>query len=182
MDKMKFAMSYKRLGIELESRKKWGRLLLAQWSPETNEIFVLREKAIPTSTVVKAEVFARFKAVPEKVHMLHLMRLEKKGERLLGYAHYLPVEKGIYLDSLRTMQAHRKRDVASSLLAYIKTRKKDIALLTSKGAEPFYKALGFVERGMYRELPAEKPLPKRRFEAGVRKFLILPRKRGRLRL
>lgn len=176
-------MSYKKLGIPLESRD-YGKLVLTQWSPETDEIFILRERVLPPNATLRTEALYHAGAEAENMHILSLMRLEKKGEGYVGRATYLPTEKGIYLAHIKTETPHLRRDVASSLLAYIKARGEDIILSMTRKAEPFYRKMGFVDAGKTRvvKLPAGKPLPGRWFEGKARKFLILPRKRGRLKL
>lgn len=196
-------MSYKKLGIPLES-KDYGKLVLTQWSPGTDEVFMLREKEEPAGAAIATHRLPSgkrsagqgklFAATLSETGLLSpgvqveevkgsrtitLTRLVKGEEAPVGRATYAPLEGSVFVKDIGTMPAHRRRDVASSLLAYLKTYRKDIWLYPLGGAMPFYRRMGFRMSKKYGgyELPAGEQLPtKSRFER-QRKFLITGKKK-----
>lgn len=169
--------TYKELGVAKESAS-YGRLVLVQKSPETGEVFLLREKTIPPGETIKHLIPQDFLAEMKENRLLSLLRLAGEKEEQIGHAVYAPLKKSIYLGAMETVPGHRRREVASSLIAYIKTRGRDIWLIPNSRAEPFYRKLGFFSSARYNgwELPAEKQLAKRRGETTrFRKFIIRPR-------
>jgi GNAT superfamily N-acetyltransferase len=154
----KIGLSYKQLGIGRHSEH--GRLILAQWLPETGEVFLLRERKEPVDEMTYHLIpLNRLHELREN-RRLTLLRLGEKGEESIGHALYAPLRDSIYIGNLETHGTERKRNVASSLLAYIKTHGKDMWLTPNTRSVPFYTRLGFSSSRKYNgyELPAEKPL------------------------
>lgn len=189
-------ISYRQLGIEQENAEH-GRLILTQHSPKTGEVFVLREQEdAGLASVMVPKPAARGRVVrigarkgmrtvklpPEtfetrRTNKLHVLRWKNGAEELVGYAEYAPMEHSTFVKDLETVFGHRKRDVASSMLAYMKTRGKDIWLVAGLGSTPFYRKLGFAKSDKYNRmlaLPAEKPLALRKGEKKTRRFVITP--------
>ncbi len=117
------------------------------------ETFVLREK---------------------KEEELRLMRLDRGRETVVGYLAYTPGKEGIKIRRIDTEQGYKTRDIAASLITYLKARNRDLHLTASVQSYPFYKRIGFEEREMlHMVLPKDKPLLA---EKGKRKFYIRPGK------
>lgn len=115
------------------------------------ETFVLREK---------------------KEEELRLMRRDRGRETVVGYLAYTPDREGIKIRRIDTEPGYKRRDIASSLIAYLKARDKDLHLKANLQSYPFYKRIGFEEGEMLRMvLPKGKPLA-----AGKGKFYVKPGK------
>lgn len=178
--KKKIGLSYKELGIKRESEA--GELKLAQRSPETGEVFLLREHVLPldrgTKSRIKPEpIPAKTWAQAREKRTLNLMLLGKLSEVHVGSATYFPLKKRVFLKFMRTASEHQRRGMASSLLAYIKAQGKGILLHPLPPTERFYRNLGFTRSRNYpgmMELRAGKPLTGRGTKPG--KFLITGKK------
>lgn len=171
----KIGLSYRQLGIKKESRR-YGTLRLVQWSPETNEVFLLRELSRPASPLVKVHIPPSLRSEAKELRVLNLLYFGKEGEIRVGHATYMPLGKSNYVKYLEAEPAHRKRDVASSLLSYIKTHGKDIWLLPNQAARPFYRKLGFSESTKYEGWELAAGMPLATSEKRLRKFMIVPRR------
>ena len=161
MEKRK-PLTYGDLGIRKKTAH--GTIRLAYGAPESKEVFVLREAPLKE----------------EDGDRLAITRLRGKREQEVGHVEYRIMGREMQLRRLYTEPGHRRMDVASSLLAYLKTRGKDMTLLAGESAKPVYLKLGFepykIERKALK-LPAEKPLTLRPWEKKTRKFAIIPVKR-----
>lgn len=152
--------TYRDLGIRKKTAH--GTIRLVYGAHETGEIFILRERPLEEGDGDR----------------LAITRLRGKREREVGHMEYRVLGKEMQLRKLWTGPGYRRMDVASSILAYLKTHGKDMTLLAEKGARPVYRKLGFepykIERNALK-LPAEKPLALRPWEKKARKFAIVPK-------
>lgn len=106
----------------------------------------------------------------KKEEELRLMRRDRGRETTVGYLAYTPGKEGIKIRRINTEPGYRRRDVAASLIAYLKARDKDLHLKANPQSYPFYKKIGFEEKEtLQMVLPREKPLLA---ETGKRRFYI----------
>ena len=173
----RIGLGYKQLGLKKENAA--GALRLVQRSHETGEIFALRESVEEFKQLAKSELPPSVESEATDMHTLRLMLFRDGVESEMAHVEYFPLRKSIYVRHIGTDEAHRRRDMASSLLSYLKTHGKDIWLYPFTKQRPFYKKLGFAESQRYAgwELPAWKPLALRAWETRKRKFLITGKKK-----
>ena len=155
---------WKDLGIRKVTDE--GELKLVYGVPETKEIFVVRQ-------------LDKYEHKGEGFSVLFVRHFDRSTgkETPVSYAKFVEGKRNIFVEGLVTEDAYERRGAASALIAYLKTKRKPIELMTSGEGAGFYKKLGFNKKlwilGADRVLPAEKPLPMREFEKTGRKFVIL---------
>ncbi len=165
MDKKRGAdwKSWKRLGIKKETNH--GELRLVYGVPGTKEIFTVREREVEKQTILG----------PLSRVSVNILNRKTGYEMPVSYANFAHRTGDVYVDYISTQKEYERRGAASALIAYLKTKKLPINLVSGGDAKEFYRKLGFEKRrwrDVDTELPAEKPLAKREFEKTGRKFVI----------
>ncbi len=132
-----------------------GRLVMLYGVPEASFKFALRDAG----------------------QMINLTEITPRGEKPAAHLEVAPHGKGVKILSLSTHgPEYKDRSIASALIAYLKTRKRDIYAGQRLKTERFFQSLGFGRENGLWKLPANKPLSMRRFEFTSRKFYIFPYK------